>query len=123
MVRKIGLILISFLFLVGIQIESSQGSTIRNGISCNKVGNVTKFGGNTYRCGKNPYFKPTKLTWTLRGCFTAYALWQSSKKQYEDFKDIAKLAGAEGEKTMNDLLASIASLEETMKNEACKKGA
>jgi hypothetical protein len=100
-----------------------QAVTVKNGVSCSKSGANSKVGSKSYRCGKNPYFKPTQLTWTLRGCFTAYALWQSSKKQYEDFKDIAKLAGTDGEKVMNDLLTSIASLEDTMKNEACKKGA
>jgi hypothetical protein len=101
----------------------ANAAAVSTGVKCTKEKATTKVGSKVYRCGKNPYFKPTQLTWTLRGCFTAYALWQSSKKQYEDFKDIAKLAGAEGEKTMNDLLASIAALEDTMKNEACKKGA
>ena len=100
----------------------AQAVTIKNGVACSKANATTKVGAKTYKCAKNPYVTPSKRTWTLSGCLTAYALWKDSKQQYEDFKDIAKLAGAEGEKTMNELLASIASLEETMKNQACKKG-
>ena len=97
--------------------------TVKNGVKCTKAGATTKVGTKVYRCGKNPYFKPTSLTWTLRGCFTANALLKDARSQYEDWKDLAKLAGAEGEKTLNELQASITELENTMKNEVCKKGA
>ena len=97
--------------------------TVKNGVKCTKANATTKVGSKVYRCGKNPYFKPTSLTWTLRGCFTANALLKEARQQYEDWKDLAKLAGAEGEKTMNDLQASITELENTMKNEVCKKSA
>ena len=97
--------------------------TVKNGVKCTKANATTKVGTKVYRCGKNPYFKPTSLTWTLRGCFTANTLLKDARQQYEDWKDLAKLAGAEGEKTMNDLQASITELENTMKNEVCKKGA
>ena len=102
---------------------SSDAVTIKNGVACNKANATVKVGSKLYKCAKNPYVTPTKRTWTLTGCLTAYALWKDSKQQYEDFKDIAKLAGAEGEKTMNELQASINSLEITMKTQACKKGA
>jgi len=114
--------LLSTLLIVGFTPEVSSAATIKNGVSCSKVGSTVKSSGKSYRCGKNPFFKPTKLTWTLRSCFQANALLKSSKMQYEDFQDIAKLAGADGEKAMNDLLISIGELENTMKNEACKKG-
>ena len=41
----------------------------------------------------------------------------------EHKKDLAKLAGPEGEKTLNDLQNSITSLETTMKKQVCIKGA
>ncbi len=101
----------------------AMAATVKNGVKCTKASAITKVGSKVYRCGKNPYFKPTSLTWTLRGCFTANALLKDARQQYEDWKDLAKLAGAEGEKTMNELQASITELENTMKNEVCKKGA
>ncbi|MBM3721295.1 MAG: hypothetical protein FJW47_05300 [Actinobacteria bacterium] len=104
-------------------IPTAQASTIKNGVQCTKVNATKKVGAMVYRCGKNPYVAPTRLTWTLRDCFTANALLKSAKSQYEGFKDIAKLAGADGEKTINELQASITGLENMMKNEACKKGA
>lgn len=98
-------------------------AAISNGVKCTKAGATTKVGTKVYRCAKNPYFKPTKRTWTLKACLTAYALWKDATSQYEDFKDLAKLAGAEGEATLQELQSSILSLEDTMKNEACIKGA
>jgi hypothetical protein len=100
----------------GLQIVPASALTIKNGVNCSKVGATTKVGSKTYRCAKNPYVKPSQNTWTLRGCLTALAMWK-------DAKDLAKLAGAEGQKTMDELQASITSLEDTMKNVACKRGA
>jgi hypothetical protein len=48
---------------------------------------------------------------------------KDARSQYEDWKDLAKLAGAEGEKTLVELESSIIDLENTMKNEVCKRGA
>ncbi len=100
-----------------------NSSTVRNGVSCKIANTTTKVGAKVYRCGKNPYLNPTKLTWTLRGCFTANLLLKDARSQYEDWKDLAKLAGADGEKTLAELQLSISELEETMKNEVCKRGA
>ena len=100
----------------------ASASVIKNGVVCSKANATVKVGVKTYRCAKNPFLTPSKRTWTLSGCLTAYELWKDSKQQYEDFKDIAKLAGAEGEKTMKELSDSISSLETTMKTQACKKG-
>lgn len=111
------------LLATGLYAVPAGAATIKNGVNCAKAGATTKVGSKSYRCAKNPYVKPTQNTWTLRGCLTAYALWQSSKKQYEDWADLAKLAGADGQKTMDDLQASITDLEATMKDVACKKGA
>ena len=104
-------------------VAPSQAVTIKNGVKCTKAGATTKVGAKVYRCGKNPYVKPASLTWTLRGCFTANALLKDARSQYEDWKDLAKLAGAEGEKTLQDLQTSITELETMMQNEVCKKGA
>ena len=101
----------------------AQAATVKNGVKCAKAGITTKVGTKVYRCGKNPYVKPASLTWTLRGCFTANALLKDARSQYEDWKDLAKLAGAEGEKTLQDLQTSITELETMMQNEVCKKGA
>ena len=101
----------------------SQAATVKNGVACTKANATTKVGSKVYRCGKNPYVRPTALTWTLRGCFTANALLKDARSQYEDWKDLAKLAGPDGEKTLQELQTSITELENTMKNEVCKRGA
>ena len=109
--------------ILGFFANPSNALTIKNGVKCTKAGTTTKVGTKVYRCGNNPYFKPASLTWTLRGCLTANALLKDARQQYEDWKDLAKIAGADGEKTMNELQTSINELESTMKNEVCKKGA
>jgi len=123
MLKKYFSLLITLIIGFSLVVAPVNAVTIKNGVKCTKANASTKVGSKVYRCGKNPYFKPTSLTWTLRGCFTANALLKEARQQYEDWKDLAKLAGAEGEKTMNDLQASITELENTMKNEVCKKGA
>ena len=107
----------------GLIAAPANAATIKNGVACTKANATTKVGTKTYKCAKNPYVTPTKRTWTLTGCLTAYALWKDAKQQYDDFIDIAKIAGPDGQKTMDDLQKSIDSLEVTMKTQACKKGA
>ncbi len=122
--RKFLVAIVSTVFILsGLFVSPSNAAPVKNGVNCSKSGAVTKVGTKTYRCAKNPYVKPARLTWTLRGCLTAYAMWKDAKEQYEDWVDLAKLAGAEGQKTMDELQASITSLEETMKTVACKRGA
>ena len=111
------------LLAAGMYATPGNAATIKNGVNCSKAGATTKVGTKTYRCAKNPYVKPTRTTWTLRGCLTAYAMWKDAKEQYADWIDLAKLAGAEGQKTMDELQASITDLEATMKDIACKRGA
>ena len=101
----------------------AQAVTIKNGVACTKANATTKVGTKVYRCAKNPYVTPSKRTWTLKGCLDAYALYKNAQEEYDSWKDLAKLAGPEGEKTMKDLQDSIASLENTMKTVACKRGA
>lgn len=113
-------------FLIAINsffIDSSIGLEVKNGVNCTKSGATMKVGSKTYRCAKNPYVKSSRLTWTLRGCLTAYAMWKDAKEQYADWIDLAKLAGPDGQKTMDELQASITDLEATMKDVACKRGA
>lgn len=101
----------------------ANSATIKNGTKCTKLNSTTKVDGKTYRCGKNPIFKPTSLTWTLKSCFAANRYLKDAKSQYEDFKDLAKIAGQEGEKALLDLETSISELEALMRDEVCKKGA
>lgn len=114
----LGLVLTTGLFT-----EPAGAATIKNGVACTKANATTKVGTKTYKCVKNPYVSPTKRTWTLTGCITAYSLWKNAKEEYDNWKDLAKLAGPDGEKTMKELADSITSLETTMKTVACKKGA
>ncbi len=114
---------IGVLLTTGIYATPSNAATVKNGVNCSKAGATTKVGTKVYRCAKNPYVKPSRNTWTLRGCLTAYAMWKDAKEQYADWVDLAKLAGAEGQKTMDELQASITDLEATMKEVACKRGA
>jgi hypothetical protein len=111
------------LFTSGMMATQASAASIKNGVGCSKIGANAKVGSKLYRCAKNPYVKPTQNTWTLRGCLTALAMWNDAKEQYADWVDLAKLAGADGQKTIDELQASITSLEETMKNVACKRGA
>ena len=108
--------------MFGSLISAPANAAISNGTACAKAGSSTKVGSKTYKCAKNPYVTPTKNTWTLSGCLTAYALWKDSKQQYADWQDLAKLAGPDGQKSLDDLQASITSLETTMRTQACKKG-
>ena len=121
--KLIPLIAISALLGLSLAAVPVNAATIKNGVNCSKAGATTKVGTKTYRCAKNPYVKPTRNTWTLRGCLTAYAMWKDAKEQYADWVDLAKLAGSEGQKTMDELQASITDLEATMKDVACKRGA
>jgi len=114
---------ISIFFLITAINTSISNAAVSNGVNCSKAGATTKVGTKVYRCAKNPYVKPSRNTWTLRGCLTAYAMWKDAKEQYADWVDLAKLAGAEGQKTMDELQASITDLEATMKDVACKRGA
>ena len=123
MKRKVFAVVAGSILGASLMVVPSQAAKVKNGVACSKANATTKVGSKVYRCGKNPYVKPTKLTWTLRGCFTANALLKDARSQYEDWKDLAKLAGADGEKTLMELQTSITELENTMKNEVCKRGA
>ncbi len=114
--------LLVLILALSANLNVSNAQSPKNGTNCSKVNAISKVGSKVYKCAKNPYVKPTRNTWTLKGCLTAYAMWKDAKQQYEDWIDLAKLAGAEGEKTMQDLQTSITELEDTMKNVVCKRG-
>ena len=123
MLKRLLCIFVIWAFSISFNLLPANSLAVKNGVKCTKLGQTSKVATKVYRCGKNPFFKPSTLTWTLRSCFTANALLKEARSQYEDWKDLAKLAGVEGEKTLQDLQTSITELETTMKNEVCKKGA
>ena len=123
LIRLSSIILFAFAMQFSLFTNQANSAAIKNGVSCTKFGQTIKVGTKSYKCAKNPYASPRRNTWTLRGCLTALSMWRDAKNQYEDFVDIAKLAGSDGEKTMQELQNSITELELTMQNSVCKKGA
>jgi hypothetical protein len=103
-------------------ITSAEAATIKNGVSCKKSGLKAKAGAKRYVCGKNPYVKPTKLTWMLTSCPQAYDLYIEAKDQYGIFKDILS-ASPEGLTELANLQKSMDSLDVLMKTKVCKRGA
>ena len=103
-------------------ITSAEAATIKNGVSCKKSGLKAKAGAKRYVCGKNPYVKPTKLTWMLTSCPEAYDLYIEAKDQYGIFKDILS-ASPEGLAELANLQKSMDSLDTLMKTKVCKRGA
>jgi hypothetical protein len=103
-------------------ISSTEASTIKNGVSCNKSGLKAKSGVKRYVCGKNPYVNPTRLTWMLTSCPEAYDLYVEAKDQYGIFKDILS-ASPEGLTELANLQKSMDSLDLLMKTKVCKRGA
>ena len=101
---------------------SANAATVKNGVTCKKMGQKTKSGGKTYYCEKNPYVTPTKNTWTLATCLDSYDVFIDSKDQYGIFKDILS-ASPEGLAELANLQKSIDSLNVLMKTKVCKKGA
>ena len=101
---------------------SANAATVKNGVTCKKLGLKTKSGSKTYYCEKNPYVTPTKNTWTLASCLDANDLYIEAKDQYEVFKDILS-ASPEGVTELGNLQKSIDSLDVLMKTKTCKKGA
>ena len=101
---------------------SANAATVKNGVTCKKMGQKTKSGSKTYYCEKNPYVTPTKNTWTLAACLDANDLYIEAKDQYEIFKDILSSA-PDGLAELANLQKSTNSLVALMKTKVCKKGA
>ena len=124
MKKRTGLLIsVMVVSAIGFFAPSSNAANIKNGVNCTKANATVKVGKKTYRCAKNPYVKPERRTWTLATCLTAQRLWKDAKSEYANWESLAKLAGPDGQKTLDELMASINSLEDTMKNQACKQGA
>ena len=102
-------------------ITAAEAATVKNGVACKKSGQKIKTGKKSYVCGKNPYVKPTKLTWMLTRCPQAYDLYVEAKDQYGIFKDILS-ASPEGIAELGNLQKSMDSLDTLMKTQVCKKG-
>lgn len=113
---------LSALFSTSLSPTAANAASIKNGVACKKADLKSKVGSKRYICGKNPYVSPTKLTWMLRECPQTYNLYIESKDQYEIFKDILLMGGAEGKAEADKLLSGISSLEALMKTKVCKKG-
>jgi hypothetical protein len=101
---------------------SANAATVKNGVTCKKMGQKTKSAGKTYYCEKNPYVTPTKNTWTLAACLDANDLYIEAKDQYDTFKDILSSA-PDGLAELANLQKSTNSLVVLMKTKVCKKGA
>jgi hypothetical protein len=101
---------------------SANAATVKNGVTCKKMGQKTKSGSKTYYCEKNPYVTPTKNTWTLAACLDANDLYIEAKDQYDIFKDILSSA-PDGLAELANLQKSTNSLVVLMKTKVCKKGA
>ena len=101
---------------------SANAATVKNGVTCKKMGQKTKSGSKTYYCEKNPYVTPTKNTWTLAACLDANDLYIEAKDQYDVFKDILSSA-PDGLAELANLQKSTNSLVVLMKTKVCKKGA
>lgn len=104
-------------------ISTAEATTvkIKNGVECKKSGQKTKSGTKNYVCGKNPYVKPTKLTWMLNSCPQAYDLYVDARDQYGIFKDILS-SSTEGLTELGKLQKSMDSLETLMKTQVCRLG-
>ena len=100
---------------------AAEAAKIKNGVACKKSGQKTKTGKKNYVCGKNPYVKPTKLTWMLTSCPQANELYIEAKDQYGIFKDILS-SSPEGLTEIANLQKSMDSLDVLMKTQVCKKG-
>ena len=101
---------------------TANAATVKNGVTCKKMGQKTKSGSKTYYCEKNPYVTPTKNTWTLAACLDANDLYIEAKDQYDTFKDILSSA-PDGLAELANLQKSTDSLVVLMKTKVCKKGA
>jgi len=100
---------------------SANAATVKNGVTCKKMGQKTKSGSKTYYCEKNPYVTPTKNTWTLASCLDANDLYIEAKDQYDVFKDILSSA-PDGLAELANLQKSTDSLVVLMKTKVCKRG-
>jgi hypothetical protein len=87
-----------------------------------------------YVCGKNPYVKPTKLTWLLSTCKQAGSLLAQAREAeemmlsqatifgYKSLTELGTALGGQEQKDIDDLIKTITDGEAAMKKTLCKKG-
>ena len=123
MLRKIVIASTLGLFLATTVISPASAATTKTGTSCTKAGKTLKVGKKVYVCGKNPFVSPTKNTYMLKACYDAYDVYLQARSEYDSYKDLGPLVGAEGMAQIDELKKSVDSIYETLKTKACKKGA
>ena len=123
MLRKIIVASTLGLFLATSVVSPASAATTKTGTSCTKAGKTLKVGKKSYICGKNPFVSPTKNTYMLKACYDAYDVYLQASSEYDSYKDLGPLVGAEGMAQIDELKKSVDSIYETLKTKACKKGA
>ena len=123
MLRKIVIASTLGLFLATTVISPASAATTKTGTSCTKAGKTLKVGKKVYVCGKNPFVSPTKNTYMLKACYDAYDVYLQARSEYDSYKDLGPLVGAEGMAQIDELKKSVDSIYETLKTKACKRGA
>ena len=115
-------------------VTTSNAATVKNGVACKKAGLKTKAGSKKYVCAKNPYVKPTKLTWMLSTCKQAGSLLAQAREAeemmlmqatifgYKSLTELGTALGGQEQKDIDDLIKTITDGEAAMKNTLCKKG-
>ena len=115
-------------------VTTSNAATVKNGVACKKAGLKTKAGSKKYVCAKNPYVKPTKLTWMLSTCKQAGSLLAQAREAeemmlsqatifgYKTLTELGTALGGQEQKDIDDLIKTITDGEAAMKKTLCKKG-
>jgi hypothetical protein len=113
---------------------AAEAAKVKNGVACKKSGQKTKTGKKNYVCGKNPYVKPTKLTWLLSTCKQAGSLLAQAREAeemmlsqatifgYKSLTELGTALGGQEQKDIDDLIKTITDGEAAMKKTLCKKG-
>ena len=115
-------------------VTTSNAATVKNGVNCKKAGLKTKVGKKKYVCAKNPYVKPTKLTWMLSTCKQAGSLLAQAREAeemmlmqattfgYKTLTELGTALGGKEQEELDDLVKTITDGEAAMKKTLCKKG-
>lgn len=116
--RKVLAIATAATIMLGMSIAPSNAATIKSGVACTKLNaKVTiKFSGDSYvyNCVKNPLYKKTKLTWTLKECLDAIKDYNNSLKAV----NATKAAGGTPTSTDTQLLG----MAKDLRDMSCQAG-
>ena len=116
--RKVIALATAMTIVLGFNIAPSSAASIKSGVACTKLNaKVTvKFSGDTYiyNCVKNPLYKKTKLTWTLKECLDAIKDYNTSLASI----NATKAAGGTPTSTDTQLL----SMAKDLRNMSCQAG-